>query len=133
MNTFAPEAGPGTPAGRITLDQQPKTFGLFSMTLFAVSAMLVPDTVATSAAIGVQGLTFWLVLGVFFFIPYGFISAELGAAWPQEGGIYVWVREAFGGRLATLTAFLYWIGQPFWYPRCSYSLPARSPSSSGRA
>ena len=100
----------------ITLDQQPKTFGLFSMTLFAVSAMLVLDTVATSAAIGVQGLTFWLMLGVLFFILYGFISAELGAAWPQEGGIYVWVREAFGARLATLTAFLYWIGQPFWAP-----------------
>ena len=112
MSAVAPR-GASAP---ITLDQQPKTFGLFSMTLFAVSAMLVLDTVATSAAIGVQGLTFWLMLGVLFFIPYGFISAELGAAWPQEGGIYVWVREAFGGRLATLTAFLYWIGQPFWAP-----------------
>ena len=112
MSTLAPRGA----AAPITLDQQPKTFGLFSMTLFAVSAMLVLDTVATSAAIGVQGLTFWLILGVFFFIPYGFISAELGAAWPQEGGIYVWVREAFGARLATLTAFLYWIGQPFWAP-----------------
>ncbi len=104
---------PGAAAGRITLDQQPKTFGLVSMTLFAVSAMLVLDTVATSAAIGVQGLTLWVLLGIVFFIPYGFITAELGAAWPQEGGIYVWVREAFGERLATLTAFLYWIGQPF--------------------
>jgi amino acid transporter len=107
---------PGAAAGRITLDQQPKTFGLVSMTLFAVSAMLVLDTVATSAAIGVQGLTLWVLLGIVFFIPYGFITAELGAAWPQEGGIYVWVREAFGERLATLTAFLYWIGQPFWAP-----------------
>ena len=86
------------------------------MTLFAVSAMLVLDTVATSAAIGVQGLTFWVLLGIVFFVPYGFISAELGAAWPQEGGIYVWVREGFGARFATLTAFLYWIGQPFWAP-----------------
>ena len=116
MSSVALTDGKAAPAGPITLDQQPKTFGLFSMTLFAVSAMLVLDTVATSAAIGVQGLTFWLILGIVFFIPYGFISAELGAAWPQEGGIYVWVREAFGGRLATLTAFLYWIGQPFWAP-----------------
>jgi hypothetical protein len=28
----------------IRLDRQPKTFGLFSMTLFAVSAMLVLDS-----------------------------------------------------------------------------------------
>ena len=55
--------GRAAPAGLITLDQQPKTFGLFSMTLFAVSAILVADTVATSAAIGVQGLTMWVILG----------------------------------------------------------------------
>ena len=122
MSTFVSREVPAADAtvaassGPITLDQQPKTFGLLSMTLFAVSAMLVLDTVATSAAIGVQGLSFWVLLGVTFFVPYGFISAELGAAWPQEGGIYVWIREAFGGRFATLTAFLYWVGQPFWAP-----------------
>jgi len=60
----------GAPAP-IALDQQPKVFGLFSMTLFAVSAMLVLDTVATSAAISVQGLSFWLILGLLFFVPYG--------------------------------------------------------------
>jgi len=105
----------GTTAG-VSLDQQPKTFGLFSMTLFAVSAILVADTVATSAAIGVQGLTWWVILAILFFIPYGFVTAELGSAWPEEGGIYVWVREAFGPRWGAVTAFLYWINVAYWAP-----------------
>ena len=113
--TTAERRDPGTVV-TATLDSQPKTFGIFSMTLFAVSAILVADTVATSAAIGVQGLTFWIALAILFFIPYGFVTAELGSAWPDEGGIYVWVREAFGPRWGTLTAFLYWINVAYWAP-----------------
>jgi amino acid transporter len=86
------------------------------MVLFSVSAVLVADTVATSAAIGVQGITFWIVLAILFFIPYGFVTAELGSAWPDEGGIYVWVREAFGPRWATMTAWLYWVNVAYWAP-----------------
>ena len=106
-----------TPAAQgPTLADQPKVFGLFSMVLFSVSAVLVADTVATSAAIGVQGITFWTALAILFFIPYGFVTAELGSAWPQEGGIYVWVREAFGPRWATMTAWLYWVNVAYWAP-----------------
>ena len=74
-----------------TESRSKRTFGLLSMILFSVSAVLVGDTVASSAAMGVSGLTFSIVLGVLFFLPYGLVTAELGAAWPDEGGIYVWV------------------------------------------
>ena len=99
-----------------TLAQQPKTFGLFSMVLFSVSAILVADTVASSAAIGVQGLGFWIILGLLFFIPYGLITAELGSAWPDEGGIYVWVRESFGPMWGTITSWMYWVNVALWAP-----------------
>jgi len=99
-----------------TLDAQPKVFGLFSMVLFSVSAILVADTVASSAAMGVQGLGFWIVLGLLFFIPYGFVTAELGSAWPDEGGIYVWVKEAFGPAWGTVTSWMYWVNVALWAP-----------------
>jgi len=93
-----------------------KVFGLTSMVLFAVTAILVGDTIGSSAAMGVQGITFWIVLAVLFFIPYGFATAELGAAWPDDGGIYVWVREAFGPMWGTVTAWLYWVNVALWAP-----------------
>ena len=99
-----------------TLADQKKTFGLLSMVLFSVSAILVADTVGASAAIGVQGLGFWIVLGLFFFVPYGFVTAELGSAWPDEGGIYVWVKEAFGPGWGTVTSWLYWVNVALWAP-----------------
>jgi amino acid transporter len=104
----------GAPGG--TLAAQPKTFGLFSMVLFSVSAILVADTVASSAAMGVQGLGFWIILGFLFFIPYGLVTAELGSAWPDEGGIYVWVKEAFGPGWGTVTSWMYWVNVALWAP-----------------
>ena len=49
-------------------------------------------------------------------MPYGLITAELGSGWPEEGGIYVWVREAYGPRWGTFTAWLYWVNVAYWAP-----------------
>src|SRR6266581_4572877 len=49
-----------------------------------------------------------------FFVPYGLVTAEMGAAWPGEGGLYVWVREAMGPRGGSLAAWFYWINNAYW-------------------
>ena len=111
---MATDLQPGAPGG--ALAEKPKVFGLFSMVLFSVSAILVADTVGSSAAMGVQGLGFWIILGLLFFIPYGFVTAELGSAWPDEGGIYVWVKTAFGPGWGTVTSWMYWVNVALWAP-----------------
>jgi len=111
---MATDLQPGALGG--ALAEKPKVFGLFSMVLFSVSAILVADTVASSAAMGVQGLGFWIILGLLFFIPYGFVTAELGSAWPDEGGIYVWVKTAFGPGWGTVTSWMYWVNVALWAP-----------------
>jgi glutamate:GABA antiporter len=104
----------GTPG--VSLADQPKTMGIFSMTLFAVSAMITLDTVATSSALGVQSITLFILFAIVFFVPYCLVTAELGSGWPEEGGIYVWVREAYGQRWGTFTAWLYWVNVAYWAP-----------------
>jgi amino acid transporter len=84
--------------------------------LFNVCAIIVLDTVASSAAIGMQTFFWWFISLFLFFIPYGLITAELGSAWPSEGGIYVWVKEAFGEKLAVMTSWLYWVNVALWMP-----------------
>lgn len=44
------------------------------------------------------------------------VAAELATAYPETGGIYVWVREAFGKRAAFITIWLQWIYNVVWYP-----------------
>ena len=91
-----------------------RELGVRDMTLFTVSAILLLDTLAASASIGVSSITWWLILGLIFFIPYGLISAELGTTYPEQGGIYAWVRDAFGPRWGTRMTWLYWLNNVLW-------------------
>ena len=84
--------------------------------LFSVCAILTIDSLATAASMGVAWFTWWVITMVVFFVPYGLVTAELGAAWPGEGGVYVWVREGLGRRAGSLVAWLYWINNAYWIP-----------------
>lgn len=86
------------------------------LTLFTVCAILVVDQLAASAAIGPQSVFWWIFTMVLFFFPYGLITAELGSAYPDQGGIYAWVRRAFGPRWGGRTAWLWWINVALWQP-----------------
>jgi amino acid transporter len=85
-------------------------------TLFTVCAVLVIDQLAASAAIGTAAVFWWTFTLLLFFIPYALISAELGAAYPEEGGIYAWVRRAFGPRWGARASWLYWVNVALWMP-----------------
>ena len=91
-----------------------RSLGVGDMTLFTVSAILLLDTLAASASIGVSSITWWVLLAILFFIPYGLISAELGTTYPEQGGIYAWVRDAFGARWGTRATWLYWLNTAIW-------------------
>jgi glutamate:GABA antiporter len=90
--------------------------GRADLVLFSVSAILTIDTLASAASMGVSWFTWWGLTMALFFVPYGLITAELGAAWPSEGGLYVWVREALGPRWGSQAAWLYWINNAYWIP-----------------
>ena len=69
---------------------------------------------ARCPATGAQGFTWLIFLGIFFFIPYALLIAEIGSAFTEEGGPYVWTKLAFGRFLACLNGVLYWISNPIW-------------------
>ncbi|OFX02055.1 MAG: amino acid permease [Alphaproteobacteria bacterium RIFCSPHIGHO2_12_FULL_63_12] len=94
----------------------PKVLGLPDLVLFTVSAILLLDTLAASASIGASSLFWWLLLGVIFLIPIGLITAELATAYPEEGGLYVWIRRGLGRRWATRAVWAYWVNTAIWLP-----------------
>ena len=93
-----------------------KKVNLFKMVTFTVCGIVVLDTFVAPAAMGVSSITLWVLTAILFFIPYGLINAELGAAYPDDGGIYAWVKRAFGEFQATLVAWFYWVNVAFWMP-----------------
>jgi amino acid transporter len=98
------------------MTQFQRVLGRADLILFSVSAILTIDTLASAASMGVTWFTWWGITMVVFFVPYGLMTAELGAAWPGEGGLYVWVREALGPRWGSTAAWFYWINNAYWIP-----------------
>jgi amino acid transporter len=91
-----------------------KVLGRWDLILFAACAIIGLDTVAFAASVGGQAIT-WLVLSlILFLVPYGLLTAELGSAFPKEGGPYEWVKMAFGRLPGSITAVLYWLSNPIW-------------------
>ena len=91
-----------------------KKFKLVDAILATVCITLVAESVAPTAAIGNSQYFWWIFLILAFCIPYGMISAELGTTYQSEGGMYDWVKRAFGAKWASRVAWNYWINFPLW-------------------
>lgn len=90
--------------------------GVASIALFSMTAVIILDTLTASASIGVSSITWWLITLVVFVIPYGLITSELATTYPGEGGIYDWVKSAFGYKWAVRTTWYYWLNVGLWCP-----------------
>ena len=114
---MASESSAAQPAGsQEERVKRRRVMGIFDVTLFTVSAMLVVETLTASASIGTDTIAWWLVAIIFFLIPYALITAELATAYPTQGGIYVWVKHALGSRWAARTTYWYWVNVALWMP-----------------
>jgi glutamate:GABA antiporter len=91
-----------------------RVLGRFDLVLFTACAIVGLDSVAQAAEAGAQAITWLLISLVLFLIPYGMLTAELGAAFPVEGGPYEWARMSFGRAAGAVTAILYWLSNPLW-------------------
>jgi amino acid transporter len=73
-------------------------------------------TLPLTAKLGLSLVSYYVLAAFVFFIPVALVAAELATAFPQTGGIYIWVREAFGQRAGFITIWLQWIYNVVWYP-----------------
>lgn len=92
-----------------------RSLGRTDLIFFTVGATLALDSIAQIAATGgAESFTWGLVIAATFLVPYAFITAELGSAFPMEGGPYFWVKLAFGRLAAAISTMLWWITNPVW-------------------
>lgn len=91
-----------------------KHFGRFDIYFFLLCTIVGVDTIGQMASNGAQGFLWLIFMCIFFFIPYGLFTAELGSTFPEEGGAYVWTRMAWGRKVAGMNSIFYWFSNPVW-------------------
>lgn len=98
-------------SGRIT-----RTISVFTLAMINVAAIGSVKNWPVTAEYGFSSIFYFLLASVIFFLPVSFVSAELATGWPKNGGVYAWVKEAFGHRAGFLAIWLLWFQNAFWYP-----------------
>ena len=93
-----------------------KPLSVLSLVAINVIAIDSLRTLPFSAEYGFSAVFYYLLAALTFFLPVSLVSAELATGWPETGGIYVWVREAFGKKIGFLTIWLQWFYNVVWYP-----------------
>lgn len=96
--------------------QQKKSLGMFTLSMISVAAVLSVRNYPSMAEEG-WSMILWFFVGSFFFLlPLALVAAELASAWPQEGGVYAWVKEAFGIKSGFMSIWAVFIENIPWYP-----------------
>ncbi|MCH9716783.1 MAG: APC family permease, partial [Gammaproteobacteria bacterium] len=89
----------------------------FALVLLITGAIDSIRNLPATALFGSTLIFFFLFSALVFLIPIALISAELASTWSdEEGGVYSWIKHAFGDTMAFFTIWLQWINTLVWYP-----------------
>lgn len=89
---------------------------VITLAVMNMTAVVSLRGLPAEAEYGLSSIFYYLFAAVFFLIPVSIVAAELATGWPQKGGVFRWVGEAFKGRLAFLAMFMLWIEVTIWFP-----------------
>jgi len=98
------------------IQQLPKEMGFWDVLLFNIATVLGPRWIAAAAHNGTSSISLWVMAATFFFLPMALIINELSSRFPEEGGLYVWSKEAFGDFHGFVAGWNYWIYTVFYFP-----------------
>ena len=93
-----------------------RELGFRDLVMFYVVSGISLRWVATAAATGPSSMGVWLLAWCGFFLPLAGCVLELSSRYPAEGGLYVWIREAFGPFPAFISAWTYWMSNLPYFP-----------------
>lgn len=93
-----------------------RELGLRDLVLFNLAAVVSTRWIAAAAHAGSGSLSLWALAGAFFLVPCALVVAQLSRRFPEQGGFYIWTREAFGEWHAYVCGLFYFINNLFWIP-----------------
>src|SRR6201997_3514893 len=103
------------PPSRDPKSQLRKEMGFWDVLLFNIATVLGPRWIAAAAHNGTSSVSLWVIAAVFFFVPTAMVINELSSRFPEEGGLYVWAKEAFGDFHGFVAGWNYWIYTVFYF------------------
>ncbi len=89
---------------------------VITLAIMNITAVVSLRGLPAEAEYGLSSIFYYVFAAIFFLIPVSFVAAELATGWPEKGGVFRWVGEAFGPRCGFVAIFLLWIESTIWFP-----------------
>ncbi len=89
---------------------------IFTLAIMNIVAVVSLRGLPSEAEYGLSSIFYYLFAAVVFLIPVSLVAAELATGWPEKGGVFRWVGEAFGPRWAFVAMFMLWTEVTVWFP-----------------
>ena len=86
----------------------PHKINVFTLVMITAAFVISVRNLPMMAETGLNMIFYALIAALAFLVPTALVSAELATGWPEQGGVYVWVKEAFGERLGFTAIWLQW-------------------------
>src|SRR5271169_4633024 len=115
-----PSATEITPAGPAQPQHPKRVLGFRDLVMFYVVTTLSLRWIPVAASVGPSSIIIWVVGLLTIFIPLALCVMELSSRYPQEGGMYLWTKRAFGDFPAFLTGWIYWTSNLPYFPAVLY-------------
>lgn len=103
-----------------------RELNLRDVVLFFVTTGTNLQWVATAAAAGPSALVVWVIGAFGMFVPLAVCVLDLASHYPDEGGLYVWTKRAFGPFAGFLTGWAYWCANLPYFPGLLYFTAANA-------
>jgi glutamate:GABA antiporter len=113
MNATAPPQTRDSP-------QPKRVLGFRDLVMFYVVTTLSLRWIPVAASLGPSSIVIWIIGLLTIFIPLALCVMELSSRYPQEGGLYLWTKRAFGDFPAFLTGWIYWTSNLPYFPAVLY-------------
>src|SRR5262245_33275487 len=97
-----------------------RAMGFRDLVLFYLVTALSLRWVATAAAAGPSSIIIWIAGCLAYFVPLTLCVLELSSRYPEEGGMYLWSKQAFGEFAGFMTGWMYWTANLPYYPALLY-------------
>ena len=102
--------GPSGAAGFI------RALSLRDVVLMNVVAVVGMRWIARGARTGPASVTLWILAWIAFFVPLAIAVSALAKKYPEQGGVYAWVRRAFGPGHGFICGWFLWVNNLFYFP-----------------
>ena len=93
-----------------------KVLGVFALAMINVAAVLSIRNFPSMAEFGWSSIGWYIIGTILFLIPISLAGAELATGWPEGGGVYNWVKKAFGEKGGFIAIFCDWSNNLVWFP-----------------